>query len=51
MNTSGEDLSAPALAIARIEYPALDPKKYIERLDRMGEDARARLRNPPPQAP
>lgn len=49
MNTSGEDLCAPALAIARIEYPSLEPAKYIERLDAMGEDARSRLLNIPVQ--
>lgn len=47
MNTPGEDLCAPALAIARIEYPSLEPAKYIERLDTMGEDARSRLLNIP----
>ena len=47
MNAPGEDLCAPALAIARIEYPALDPQPYIERLDRMGEAARARLTQTP----
>ena len=45
MNAPGEDLSAPALAIARIEYPALDPATYIERLDLMGDAARARLKS------
>lgn len=51
MNTPGEDLSAPALAIARIEYPSLEPARYVERLDRMGEDARARLKNTSARAP
>jgi regulator of sirC expression with transglutaminase-like and TPR domain len=43
MNTPGEDLAAPALAIARIEYPSLDASRYVDTLDRMGADARARL--------
>jgi regulator of sirC expression with transglutaminase-like and TPR domain len=51
MNAPGEDLSAAALAIARIEYPSLDAAKYTERLDRMGEDARARLKNIPISTP
>lgn len=35
----GPDLAAPAFLIARIEYPRLDPEPYLDRLDRMGEDA------------
>lgn len=35
----GPDVAAPAFLIARIEYPRLDPQPYIDRLDRMGEDA------------
>lgn len=40
----GDDLAAPSLLIARIEYPRLDPAPYLERLDRMGEAAASRLR-------
>jgi regulator of sirC expression with transglutaminase-like and TPR domain len=43
MNALGEDLGAAALAIARVEYPALEPGPYLERLDRMGHEARARI--------
>jgi regulator of sirC expression with transglutaminase-like and TPR domain len=46
MNASGDDLAPAALAIARVEYPSLDPKPYLARLDRMGLEARARARQP-----
>lgn len=39
----GDDLAAPALLIARIEYPRLDPVPYVERLDQMGEAASRHL--------
>lgn len=35
----GPDLAAPALLVARIEYPHLDPGPYLDRLDAMGEAA------------
>jgi hypothetical protein len=35
----GPDLAAPALLIARIEYPRLDPGPYLDRLDLMGDAA------------
>ena len=44
MNAPGETLSQAALAIARIEYPSLEPARYVERLDQMGDEARARLK-------
>ncbi len=43
MNAPGEELAPAALAIARVEYPALDLAPYLARLDRMGREARARL--------
>jgi regulator of sirC expression with transglutaminase-like and TPR domain len=43
MNAPGEDLANPALAIARVEYPALETAPYLDLLDRMGEDAATRL--------
>jgi regulator of sirC expression with transglutaminase-like and TPR domain len=43
MNARGEDLGAAALAIARVEYPALEPGRYLELLDRMGTEARDRI--------
>lgn len=43
MSARGEDLGAAALAIARVEYPALEPARYIELLDRMGQEARLRI--------
>ena len=46
MNAPGDDLAPAALAIARVEYPSLDSKPYIARLDRMGLEARARARQP-----
>ena len=39
-NAPGIGLAQAALAIARIEYPRLDPAPYLERLDAMGESAR-----------
>ncbi len=35
----GPDLAAPALLVARIEYPRLDPGPYLDRLDQMGDAA------------
>ena len=43
LNQPGEALAAAALAIARVEYPALDPEPYLQRLERMGEAAAGRL--------
>jgi len=39
-NVPGVGLAQAALAIARIEYPRLDPVPYLARLDAMGESAR-----------
>jgi regulator of sirC expression with transglutaminase-like and TPR domain len=44
MNAPGDDLASAALAIARVEYPSLDPRTYVATLDRMGDDAAARIR-------
>jgi regulator of sirC expression with transglutaminase-like and TPR domain len=46
MNGPGDDLATAALAIARVEYPSLDPRPYVETLDRMGREAAARLEGP-----
>jgi regulator of sirC expression with transglutaminase-like and TPR domain len=35
----GPELAAPALLIARIEYPRLDSERYLDRLDQMGDAA------------
>ena len=43
MNAPGGDLASAALAIARVEYPSLNPGPYVATLDRMGEEAAARL--------
>ena len=43
MNTPGEELGPVSLAIARVEYPSLDPAPYLAQLDRMGREARARV--------
>ena len=43
LNATGDDLAPAALAIARVEYPSLDPKPYTAMLDRMGEEAARRL--------
>ena len=37
------DLATPALMIARLECPSLDPVPYLERLDQMGVAAHERL--------
>jgi len=39
----GTSLAPAALAIARIEYPQLDPAPYLRTLDAMGADVRRRL--------
>ena len=38
-NAPGTGLARAALAIARIEYPKLDPEPYVGRLDAMGAAA------------
>jgi regulator of sirC expression with transglutaminase-like and TPR domain len=43
MNAPGDELAPAALAIARVEYPSLDPKPYLQMLDRMGRDVAARM--------
>jgi regulator of sirC expression with transglutaminase-like and TPR domain len=43
LNEPGESLAPAALAIARVEYPSLDPAPYLHRLERMGEAAEGRL--------
>jgi regulator of sirC expression with transglutaminase-like and TPR domain len=43
LDEPGEALGPAALAIARVEYPALDPAPYLQRLERMGEAAEGRL--------
>lgn len=43
VNEPGEALAPAALAIAGVEYPALDPAPYLQRLERMGEAAAGRL--------
>ena len=46
LNAPGEDLAPAALAIARVEYPSLEVAPYLDLLDRMGEDASARIGEP-----
>ncbi len=43
MDGPGDELAPAALAIARVEYPSLDSRPYLAELDRMGEEATARL--------
>ena len=45
VDAAGDDLAPAALAIARVEYPSLDAKPYLVRLDRMGEEAATRIRD------
>jgi regulator of sirC expression with transglutaminase-like and TPR domain len=44
LNAPGADIAPAALAIARVEYPALDPEPYLDRIDVMGTNAAERLR-------
>jgi regulator of sirC expression with transglutaminase-like and TPR domain len=44
LDATGDELAPAALAIARVEYPSLDPKPYVAMLDRMGEEAAKRLK-------
>ena len=43
LNEPGAALAPAALAIACVEYPALDAAPYLQRLERMGEAAAGRL--------
>jgi regulator of sirC expression with transglutaminase-like and TPR domain len=43
LNGAGDGLASAALAIARVEYPNLDPIPYEQHLERMGEAAQGRL--------
>ena len=43
LNAPGSDLIPAALAIARVEYPALDPRPYMDAIDEMGLRAAGRL--------
>ena len=43
MDAPGPDLLPAALAVARVEYPALDAIPYLQQIDRMGAEARARI--------
>lgn len=43
LNASGAELGPASLTIARIEYPALEPQRYLDLLDEMGERAVQRL--------
>jgi len=43
MNAPGNELAPAALAIARVEYPSLNPAPYVAALDRMGREAAARM--------
>jgi regulator of sirC expression with transglutaminase-like and TPR domain len=42
LNAPGDALAPAALAIARLEYPALDPSPYLQHIERLGEAAAAR---------
>jgi regulator of sirC expression with transglutaminase-like and TPR domain len=43
MTTPAGDLAAAVLTIARIEYPSLDPEPYLRTIERMGQEASARI--------
>jgi regulator of sirC expression with transglutaminase-like and TPR domain len=42
------DLAVAALMIARVEYPKLDAGPYLDQLDAIGSEARARVADAPP---
>jgi hypothetical protein len=44
MHTPGEELAPAALAIAGVEYPALDAAAYLRAIERLGVEAAARVR-------
>ena len=44
VDAPGDDLAPAALAIARVEYPSLDTRGYLDAIDRMGDEAGARVR-------
>ena len=43
LNAAGADLAPAAFAIARVEYPALETARYMDRLEEMGARAARRL--------
>jgi regulator of sirC expression with transglutaminase-like and TPR domain len=43
LNAPGADIAPAALAIARIEYPALQVDPYLDRIDTLGSNAATRL--------
>jgi len=45
------DLAGPALLIARLGYPSLEPQPYLDRLREMGDAAAARLATDGPSGP
>ena len=51
LNEPGEALAPAALAIAGVEYPALEAGPYLQRLERMGEAAAGRLQRHEGAAP
>jgi regulator of sirC expression with transglutaminase-like and TPR domain len=44
IHTSGEELAPAALAIAGVEYPALDAAAYLRAIERLGAEAAERVR-------
>ena len=44
LDAPGEDLGAAALAIARVEYPSLEPGRYLDELRAMAEEATTRIK-------
>ena len=44
LDAPGEDLGAAALAIARVEYPSLEPGRYLDELCAMAEEATTRIK-------
>jgi regulator of sirC expression with transglutaminase-like and TPR domain len=43
LNAPGDALAPAALAIARVEYPGLDPAPYLQHVERLGEGAASRI--------
>ena len=43
LNAPGEELAPAALSIARVEYPSLDVRGYLDAIERMGDHAARRV--------
>jgi regulator of sirC expression with transglutaminase-like and TPR domain len=51
LDEPGDELTPAALVVARLEYPRLDPRSSLARLDALGRDAARRVARAGPAAP